>query len=81
MQHVQREGMTVEEADGPITASNYIIEHGFRLVIPYHFDFKCFVKKRMVGKTVIDVFTEHCRSSRPGAGSIIPKPSGTGACV
>lgn len=47
----------MEDADTPIRASDYVVRQGLRMVRPYYFDFKCYVKKRWEGKSVIDIFS------------------------
>ena len=41
----------------PPRREDYIIEHGLRYVVPYHFDFLASVKRRWEKRTVVDVFT------------------------
>ncbi|KAA6423566.1 MAG: RNA pseudourine synthase 7-like [Trebouxia sp. A1-2] len=54
----------VESAETPAKSEDYIKVNGLRLVKPYYFDFLCSVKKRWLGKTIIDVFSEEF-ASRP----------------
>eukprot|EP00803_Ostreobium_quekettii_P004195 evm.model.scf_1301EXC.2 EVM.evm.TU.scf_1301EXC.2 scf_1301EXC:10784-21491(+) len=37
---------------------DYVVVDGLRLVKPYHYDFKCHVKRRWIGRTVVDVFSK-----------------------
>ncbi|KAL3150410.1 hypothetical protein ABBQ32_000248 [Trebouxia sp. C0010 RCD-2024] len=54
----------VESAESPASIDDYIRVKGLRLVKPYYFDFLCSVKKRWLGMTIIDVFSEEF-ASRP----------------
>lgn len=38
-------------------AEKYIFQNGLRLVVPYFYEFRVFVKGRWVGKTVMELFT------------------------
>lgn len=64
----------VELADTPAKADDYITVNGLRLVKPYYFDFLCSVKKRWLGMTIIDVFSEDsCRNLPLGQEAITRK--------
>ncbi|KAL0029889.1 hypothetical protein WJX77_006132 [Trebouxia sp. C0004] len=54
----------VESAESLVKSEDYMKVNGLRLVKPYYFDFLCSVKKRWLGKTIIDVFSEEF-ASRP----------------
>lgn len=43
--------------ESPIKPEHFHVEGALRFVLPYHFDFRLNVKKRMVGMSVVDLFT------------------------
>jgi hypothetical protein len=54
--HFLGDGISVEEATTPIRPEHFMVVNGMRFVLPYHFDFRLHVKKRMVGQSVVDLF-------------------------
>ncbi|KAK9829153.1 hypothetical protein WJX72_004212 [[Myrmecia] bisecta] len=48
----------VAPADLPPRPEDYVRSNGIRLVKPYYFDFVANVKRRWIGQTVLDVFTQ-----------------------
>lgn len=48
-------------ADVAIRPEDYVVVDGLRMVLPYQFEFKSHVKKRWIGRSVVDVFTEEFR--------------------
>ena len=64
--------------DTPIKAEHYLITGGLRYVLPYHFDFRLNVKKRMIGMRVVDLF-EREFPVRPRCG--LQPPSASPAAV
>ncbi|KAL5022047.1 hypothetical protein ScPMuIL_001202 [Solemya velum] len=45
--------------------TDYYFQNGLRKVYPYYYDFSTYVKKRWIGRTVIDVFLSEFRSEEP----------------
>eukprot|EP00050_Salpingoeca_kvevrii_P017081 m.61534 g.61534 ORF g.61534 m.61534 type:complete len:191 (-) comp7343_c0_seq4:1030-1602(-) len=43
----------------------FVRENGFRRVLPYDYDFKCFCKGRWLGRTLMDVFESEFRAETP----------------
>ncbi|KAG1657170.1 hypothetical protein FOA52_012285, partial [Chlamydomonas sp. UWO 241] len=50
--------IVAEEADTPPKPSDYVMVDNLRLVSPYYFDFKCFVKQRWVGMNLVQLFSQ-----------------------
>lgn len=50
--------LLVEDASTPPKKEDYVFVRDLRLVRPYHFDFKCSVKLRNEGKTIVQLFAE-----------------------
>lgn len=50
--------LIAEEADTPSRPADYIYINNLRLVKPYYFDFKCNIKARWEGLTLVDLFTQ-----------------------
>ena len=50
--------LTVEEASTPAKPDDYIFRNRLRLVRPYYFDFKCNIKERWAGMTLVDLFSQ-----------------------
>ena len=51
-----RDALVVEEPTSPILPEHYTIVGSLRHVLPYYFDFKLHVKRRMSGQTIVDLF-------------------------
>ncbi|EFJ49320.1 pseudouridine synthase [Volvox carteri f. nagariensis] len=49
---------TIEDASTAPRPGDYVFVDGLRLVKPYYFDFKCFVKKRQDGKPLMQLMAE-----------------------
>jgi hypothetical protein len=49
-------GVAVEDVSTPIREEDFVIVDGLRFVLPYFFDFSMHAKKRMVGRSPVDVF-------------------------
>ncbi|GLI65020.1 hypothetical protein VaNZ11_008390 [Volvox africanus] len=48
----------IEDANSAPRPEDYVFVEGLRLVKPYYFDFKCFVKKRQDGKPLMQLMAE-----------------------
>ncbi|KAL6756420.1 pseudouridine synthase [Haematococcus lacustris] len=48
----------VEEADDPIQPHHFITVDNLQMVLPYYYDFKCYVKQRWAGKCIVDLFAQ-----------------------
>ncbi|KAL6755423.1 pseudouridine synthase [Haematococcus lacustris] len=55
---VLKGGQQVEEADDPIQPHHFITVDNLQLVLPYYYDFKCYVKQRWAGKCIVDLFAQ-----------------------
>ncbi|GFH22985.1 PseudoU_synth_2 domain-containing protein, partial [Haematococcus lacustris] len=51
-------GQQVEEADDPIQPHHFITVDNLQMVLPYYYDFKCYVKQRWAGKCIVDLFAQ-----------------------
>ncbi|GLC33220.1 hypothetical protein PLESTM_000037200 [Pleodorina starrii] len=51
-------GTVIEDASSAPQPHDYVFVDGLRLVKPYYFDFKCFVKKRQDGKPLMQLMAE-----------------------
>lgn len=49
------------QASLEIRPEDYVVVDGLRIVLPYDFEFQCHVKKRWIGRSVVDVFVEEFR--------------------
>lgn len=57
---IQQAQLQIEDASTPPKKEDYVFIRNLRLVRPYHFDFKCSVKLRNEGKTILKLFSEVC---------------------